>query len=61
MQILDLMEKAGVIHETWSLIMRLQSEIEEEISFLEDLLGESNPMIRVLVKLLGHIPEPRKQ
>jgi geranylgeranyl pyrophosphate synthase len=61
MQILDLMEKAGIIHETWRLILRLQREIEEEISSLEDVLGETNPMLRVLVKLLGHIPEPCKQ
>ncbi|KAL3487586.1 isoprenoid synthase domain-containing protein [Aspergillus germanicus] len=60
-QILDLMKKAGVMHETWRLIMRLQSEVEEEVTSLEDLLGETNPMLRVLVKLLGHIPEPRKQ
>jgi hypothetical protein len=59
-QILDLMKKVGVMHETWRLIMRLQNEIEEEISCLEDLLGEANPMLRVLDKLLGHIPEPSK-
>ncbi|KAJ0422910.1 isoprenoid synthase domain-containing protein [Aspergillus carlsbadensis] len=61
MQILGIMEKAGVMHETWNLIMRLQREVEEEITSLEGVLGETNPMLRVLVKLLGHIPEPSKQ
>ncbi|KAJ5904908.1 Terpenoid synthase [Penicillium subrubescens] len=61
LQILDLIEKAGAIHETWRLIYQLQDKVQEEIGRLEAVLGEANPILRVLIKVLGNIPNPCKQ
>jgi geranylgeranyl pyrophosphate synthase len=61
LQILDLMEKAGAIHETWLLITQLQKKVEEEIGHIETVLGEANPILRVLIKVMGNIPKPCKR
>lgn len=58
LRVLTVISEAGAMQETWQLILQLQSEVEKEISRLEDILGEDNPMLRVLVKVLGDIPEP---
>lgn len=60
LRVLTVISEAGAMQETWQLILQLQSEVEKEISRLEDILGEDNPMLRVLVKVLGDIPNPRR-
>ncbi|KAL2862293.1 bifunctional terpene synthase/polyprenyl synthetase family protein [Aspergillus lucknowensis] len=55
-QILGMMNDAGAMEETWWVIMRLQGEIERDIGRLEGVLGEKNPILRVLMKVLGNIP-----
>jgi hypothetical protein len=61
LQILEVMGKAGAIHETWRLVIQLQNKVQEEIGRLEAVLGQANPILRVLIKVLGNIPSPCKQ
>ncbi|KAK5999230.1 Quiannulatene synthase [Cladobotryum mycophilum] len=58
-QILGLMERSGAVWETWDLLVKLQRETEDEVGRLEVWLGEANPVLRVLIKVLATgIPEP---
>lgn len=58
MQILDLIQKAGAIGKTWQLVQQLEKEVEDTLSALETVLGEQNPSLRLITKLLSDIPPP---
>ena len=59
-RILNLMQEAGALQETHSLVISMQQQIEDEIGRLEGHFGERNTVLRLLVKLLGDIPPPTK-
>lgn len=58
MQILDLIQKAGALGKTWQLVQQLEKEVEDTLSALETVLGEQNPSLRLITKLLSDIPPP---
>ncbi|OBT87521.1 hypothetical protein VE02_03757 [Pseudogymnoascus sp. 03VT05] len=58
MQILGLIQKAGALAKTWQLVQQLAKEVEDTLSALETTLGEQNPSLRLIAKLLSDIPPP---
>jgi hypothetical protein len=50
----------GLVQETHDLIISMQKQIEDEIGRLEVHFGERNTVLRLLMKLLGDVPEPTK-
>ncbi|OBT63401.1 hypothetical protein VE03_07123 [Pseudogymnoascus sp. 23342-1-I1] len=58
MQILDLIQKSGALGKTWQLVQQLEKEVEDTLSALETVLGEQNPSLRLITKLLSDIPPP---
>ncbi|RDA93524.1 hypothetical protein CP533_4005 [Ophiocordyceps camponoti-saundersi (nom. inval.)] len=57
-QILTLLKQSGAFDETFSLVKALQRDVEAEICCLEESLGRSNPLLRLIVMTLSDIPEP---
>ena len=51
--ILECLRKAGSLEATKSLLNGLEKDLEREIGKIEDLTGEGNPMLRLLVKSLS--------
>ncbi|KFX89132.1 hypothetical protein O988_08748 [Pseudogymnoascus sp. VKM F-3808] len=58
MQILDLIQKSGALVKTWQLVQQLEKEVEDTLSALETVLGEQNPSLRLITKLLSDILPP---
>jgi geranylgeranyl pyrophosphate synthase len=61
MQILDLLRKSGALKETWKMVQQLEKETVDALSALETVLGEANPSLRLVTKLLGDIPQPESE
>jgi hypothetical protein len=51
--ILESMEKAGTFQHTLQMLAGLEDAIDEEIGRLEQLTGEENPLLRLLVVRLS--------
>ena len=51
--ILECLRKAGSLEATKSLLNALEKDLERAIGKIEDLTGEGNPMLRLLVKSLS--------
>ncbi|OBT63227.1 hypothetical protein VE03_07744 [Pseudogymnoascus sp. 23342-1-I1] len=58
MQILELIQKTGALDKTWQLVQKLEKEVDDTLSTLEAVLGEPNPLLRLITKLLSDIPPP---
>lgn len=52
-QIIEYLQEAGSFEACWQLLNRMEDEIESEIRRLEDVTGEENPLIHLLLKLLS--------
>ena len=52
-QIIEYLQEAGSFEACWKLLNNLEDEIESEIRRLEDVTGEENPQIHLLLKLLS--------
>lgn len=52
-QIIEYLQEVGSFEACWELLNRLEDEIESEIRRLEDITGEENPQIHLLLKLLS--------
>ncbi|KAI9774496.1 MAG: hypothetical protein M1839_001684 [Geoglossum umbratile] len=53
MHILRCLRKSGSFEATMNLLEGLEGEIEKEIGRLEETMGETNPMLRLLIKRLS--------
>lgn len=51
--ILECMEKAGTFRHTLNVLTNLEEAIDGEIGSLEQLTGEENPLLRLLVARLS--------
>ena len=60
-RILNLMQESGALQETHNLVLSMQQQIEDEIGRLEVHFGERNTVLRLLVKLLGDVPQPTRR
>ncbi|KFZ21954.1 hypothetical protein V502_02902 [Pseudogymnoascus sp. VKM F-4520 (FW-2644)] len=58
LQILELIQKTGALDKTWQLVQKLEKEVEDTLLALETVLGEPNPSLRLITKLLSDIPPP---
>ncbi|MCJ1270922.1 hypothetical protein MMC22_010819 [Lobaria immixta] len=56
LQILDCLEKTGALDATRKLVQKLEVEAEEQIDVLETQMGESNPLLRLMLKALSIVP-----
>lgn len=52
-QIIEYLQEAGCFEACWELLNKLENEIEDEIRRLEDVTGEENPQMKLLLKLLS--------
>lgn len=52
-QIIEYLQQAGCFEACWELLNKLEIEIEDEIRRLEDVTGEENPQMKLLLKLLS--------
>lgn len=52
-QIIEYLQEAGCFEACWELLNKLENDIEDEIRRLEDITGEENPQMHLLLKLLG--------
>ncbi|KAK1990776.1 terpenoid synthase [Colletotrichum falcatum] len=52
-QIIEYLREAGSFAACWDLLTSLEDEIEGEIRRLEDVTGEKNPLMHLLLKLLS--------
>ncbi|KAK1985954.1 isoprenoid synthase domain-containing protein [Colletotrichum cereale] len=52
-QIIEYLQEAGSFNACWDLLNSLEDEIESEIRRLEDVTGEKNPLMHLLLKLLS--------
>ncbi|KAI3394937.1 hypothetical protein diail_2044 [Diaporthe ilicicola] len=52
-QIIEYLQEAGSFQACWELLKNLEDEIESEIRRLEDVTGEENPQMHLLLKLLS--------
>jgi ophiobolin F synthase len=51
--VLDLLESAGTFEAVLELMCRMESEIRTEIERVEEAVGESNPMLRLVIERLS--------
>lgn len=52
-QIIAFLQEAGSFESCWELLNNMEEEIEREIKRLEDVTGEENPQIHLLLELLS--------
>lgn len=52
-QIIEYLQETGSFEACWELLNRMEDEIESEIKRLEEVTGEENPQIHLLLKLLS--------
>lgn len=52
-QIIEYLQEAGCFEACWELLNKLENDIEDEITRLEDITGEENPQMHLLLKLLS--------
>lgn len=52
-QIIEYLQEAGCFEACWELLNKLEYDIEDEIRRLEDVTGEENPQMNLLLKLLS--------
>lgn len=52
-QIIEYLQEAGSFEACWELLSKMEDEIESEIKRLEEVTGEENPQIHLLLKLLS--------
>lgn len=58
-QILECLKGAGTFDVTLKLLQQLEEGVEKEMEVLESQSGETNPIMRLLLKKLGHLPRMR--
>ncbi|OHW90465.1 geranylgeranyl pyrophosphate synthase [Colletotrichum incanum] len=52
-QIIEYLQEAGSFNACWELLNSLEDDIEKEIKRLEEITGEKNPLMHLLLKLLS--------
>lgn len=52
-QVIEYLQEAGCFEACWELLNKLENDIEDEIKRLEDITGEENPQMNLLLKLLS--------